>query len=123
MATQPTADEIRAFLKNQYDAWNRNERAPLMAMFDAIAPNGYTIEYVGGAVQEGHAALDEIWRLYGGNGKTELVSTLVNGTEAATMVRNHFFSETSYRVTLSIETYSFSDGRLHVRYFHEPAQP
>lgn len=118
----PSADEIRTFLTRQYDAWNRNEHDEMFALFDTIAPEGFTIEYVGGESQEGHAALRTICDQYGGNGKTELTSLLVNGAEAATVVRNHFFSESSHSITLSIETYAFGDGRMHVRYFHGPAQ-
>lgn len=119
--TSPTPEVIESFLRSQYDAWNQNRQAEMLAMFDAIAPNGFTIEYVGSAPQEGHEALATICRDYGGNGKTELVSVLINGSEAATVVRNHFFAADSYSQTLSIETYAFSEGTMHVRYFHGPA--
>ena len=112
-----TSDEIKTFLEKQYDAWNRHEFVEMVALFDSIAPNGFTIEYVGQPVQEGHAALTAVCEKYGDSCKTELVEITVKGREAATVVRNHFFTKSALKTVVSVETYAFDDGRLRVRYY------
>ena len=109
---------IETFLRDQYDAWNRGDHERLFALFDAAAPGGYSIEFIGGGIMDGRAALQDLWDKYADKTKTELVSVLVNGLEAATIVHNHHYSPTSYSMGLSVETYNFTGGKLHIRYFH-----
>lgn len=114
----PTSEEIAKFVREQYLLWNDQKREELMAYFRRMAPNGFIIEYVGKPPQEGEQAMDEMFAQYGGKVRTDLLQLLVNGNEAASYVDNRFLEKDVGMP--SIETYKFEDGKLHVRYFHEP---
>lgn len=117
MAT-PSRDAIEAFLRAQYDTWNQSKPDEMMALFDQIAPNGCTVEFVGGERMDGKLFLQGLWAKLGSSVKIELAYLMVNGNEAATCAKNHHHSEDGYSITASIETYRFEDGKLHIRYFH-----
>ena len=90
----------------------------MLAEFRKVAPNGLTIQYVGSEPMEGWKALDDMWTQYGNKCPTELVTVLINGNEAATYVLNHMQTDEGVQTAPSIETYTFTDGTLHIRYFH-----
>ncbi|WP_380879589.1 hypothetical protein ACFB49_23120 [Sphingomonas sp. DBB INV C78] len=113
----PSSDEIATFLREQYLLWNDQKRDELMAYFRRMAPNGFTIEYVGRLPQDGEQAMEEMFAQYGGKCRTDLLQLLVNGNEAATYVDNRFV-DTDVGMP-SIETYKFEDGRMQIRYFHQ----
>lgn len=117
----PDPKTIEAFLRLQYQQWANGEFEAMLEEFRKIAPNGLTIEYVGSEPRDGWVELDEMWEQYGNKCPTELVTVLVNGNEAATYVYNHLKTEDGIKTLPSIETYTFTNGTLHVRYFHEAA--
>ena len=117
--SNPTPEVIEKFLRDQYQLWSEGKYPEMLEEFRKVAPNGLTIEYVGGEVQDGWKALDDMWRDYGNKCPTELVTVLVNGNEAATYVYNHLQTENGVNTLPSLETYLFENGKLHVRYFHQ----
>lgn len=116
----PSSDEIAEFLRTQYLLWNDNKIDEMMAYFRRMAPNGFTIEYVGAEPQEGEQAMADMIAQYRGKVRTDLRQLLVNGNEAASYVDNRFL-ETDTGLP-SIETYRFEDGKMYIRYFHQAAQ-
>jgi hypothetical protein len=113
----PSHEDINKFLVEQYRSWNENRFDDMMACFRKIAPNGWTIEYVGQAPIEGEIAMAEMISLYGGKAPTKPITILINGNEAAACVDNSVMD--SNASVMSIETYKFADGRMAVRYFHQ----
>ena len=108
--------EIEHFLVNQYRLWSEDRIDEMMDLFRRIAPNGFTIQYVGSPEVEGEKAMADMIAQYAGKMRTELVKLLVNGNEAATVVDN--IPTDSDQVIQSIETYKFEGGKMQVRYFH-----
>lgn len=116
----PSSSEIEDFLRKQYQLWNEQKFDEMLEYFRRIAPNGFTIEYVGGPVLAGEPAMKAMIAEHGGKVRPELMQLLVNGHEAATYVNNRRIN-TDVGI-FSIETYCFADGKLHIRYFHEVAE-
>lgn len=108
--------DIEQFIINQYQLWSENRIDELMNLFRAIAPNGFTIQYVGTPAIEGEKAMAEMIANYAGKVRAKLVRMLINGNEAATVVDN--IRNDSGEVKPSIETYRFENGRMHARYYH-----
>jgi hypothetical protein len=113
----PSPAEIEKFLREQYQLWNDRDRDGIFACFRKIAPNGFTVEYVGGSFQDGERAMNEMFEVYGGKVRTDVLQLLVNGNEAATYIDNVELKPNGRHIP-SLETYLFKDGKLHVRYFH-----
>jgi hypothetical protein len=119
---EPDAAAISAFLIEQYALWNEGKRAELIASFRKLAPDGFTVEYVGTPAQDGWKALDDIWDQHGGRVTIEVVQILINGNEAAVHALNHHTETAGGRTTRpSIEIYRFAAGKLQVRYFYPTA--
>lgn len=108
--------DIEQFIINQYQLWSENRIDELMNLFRAIAPNGFTIQYVGTPEIEGEKAMADMIANYAGKVRAKLVRLLINGNEAATVVDN--IRNDSGEVKPSIETYRFENGRMHARYYH-----
>ncbi len=118
--TTPSSSEIAEFLRKQYQLWNEQKFDEMLDYFRRMAPDGFTIEYVGGPIMEGEPAMKAMIADHGGKVSPELLQLLVNGHEAATYVNNRRINTGDG--IFSIETYHFADGKLHVRYFHEVAE-
>jgi len=112
-------ERIEAFLRAQYSLWSDGRYQEMLAEFRQVAPNGLTIEYVGSEPLDGWQALDDMWQEYGNKCSTELVAVLVNGNEAATYVYNHAQTDDGINTLPSIETYTFENGTLRIRYYHQ----
>ncbi len=110
--------ELEAMIRSNYDLWNAGKADELTALFNKLGPNGYTIEYVGSAPQDGARAMTEMWATYGGKCTTEAKEVLVNGNEGAAYVLNHLQTDKGVVVLPSLETYKVEGGKLHIRYFH-----
>jgi len=108
--------DIENFITNQYRLWSENRIDEMMDLFRAIAPNGFTIQYVGAPEVEGEKAMADMIAEYAGKIRTNLVRLLINGNEAATVVDN--IRNDTEQVIPSIETYRFENGKMYVRYFH-----
>jgi SnoaL-like domain len=116
---RPDPDAISAFLREQYALWNQGRRSDLLALFRQWAPQGMTIEFVGGPVLEGWKAMNDIWDEHGGHVTIEVVQILVNGNEAAVHALNHHRLAGGANTTRpSIEIYRFTDETLQIRYFY-----
>lgn len=111
-----TPQEIEQFIRDQYRLWSEDRIDEMMVLFRRIAPNGFTIEYVGKPPQEGEQAMAEMIAEHGGKIRADLRQLIVNGNEAAAVVDN-VVNDTGH-VIPSIETYRFEDGKMHARYFH-----
>ncbi|MDB6060874.1 MAG: hypothetical protein JWM78_977 [Verrucomicrobiaceae bacterium] len=108
--------DIEQFITNQYQLWSENRVDEMMALIRAIAPNGFTIEYIGAPPIEGEKAMAEMIANYAGKIRTQLVRLLINGNEAAAVIDN--VRNESGEVKPSVETYVFENGRMHARYYH-----
>jgi limonene-1,2-epoxide hydrolase len=117
-AVQPTDEQIASFITDQYRLWSEDKVEEMLALFQQIAPGGYTIQYVGQPVQEGEPAMAEMIHQYRGKVRTDLLQLIVNGNEAAAHVANRFVENGASMP--SIETYRFDGGRMEIRYFHQP---
>lgn len=108
--------EITTFLTEQYRLWSENKIDEMMALFSEIAPNGYTIEYVGQGPIDGPKGMADMIAEHAGKIRTDIVHLFVNGNEAAAVI-NNVVNETG-AVMPSVDTYRFEDGTLAARYFH-----
>ena len=108
--------DIEHFITTQYQLWSENRVDEMMALFRTIAPNGFTIQYIGSPEIEGEKAMVEMIAAYAGKIRTELVRLLINGNEAAAVIDN--IRNDTGEVSPSIETYRFESGRMHARYYH-----
>lgn len=119
---EPNAIAIATFLRRQYALWNEGKWNELLALFRAMAPQGFTIEYVGTPAQDGWKALDVIWKEHGAHTQIEVKELLVNGQEAAVYALNHHKqADGSIETRPSIEIYRFANGTLQTRYFYRLA--
>jgi hypothetical protein len=122
MKTSLKDQELEQAIHDTYRLWNEGKRQELDALFERMGPAGFTIQYVGSPVVDGPAAMEEMWRQYGGKCSTEALEVIVNGTEGAAYVANHLRTETGVTILPSLETYNLEDGRLTIRYFHKTAE-
>jgi hypothetical protein len=114
-----TSADWTAFLRKQYALWNEGKRTELFALFRAMAPNAFTVEYVGHPVQDGWKALEEIWDEHAGSTRIEVLEILANGHEVAVYAHNHHLRGDGHLHTRpSIELYEFGAGTLRARYFY-----
>lgn len=112
----PTQAEIKQFLHDQSEAWNKADREKFFALYRAIAPKSLTIDYAGQPPKgDGWAVLEGMWSSQVGKVQAEEIGTIINGTEAATFVHNHVVG--TQTIIKTIEIYVFGDGTLAVRYF------
>ena len=117
--SEPTPAAIATFLRQQYAFWNQGKWPELLALFREMAPQDFTIEYVGTPVQDGWKAMDDIWREHGAHTRIEVIELLVNGQEAAVYALNHHKqADGSTDIRPSLETYRFANGTLQARYFY-----
>ena len=108
-------------IRDNYRLWNEGKRDELAALFFRMAPQGFSIEYVGSPAVDGPVAMDAMWRDYGGKCLTEPIEVIVNGSEGAAYVANHLRTEDGVTILPSLEIYHIADGKLTVRYFHRTA--
>lgn len=113
----PSEEKIRQFILDQYRLWGEDRLDEMMTLIREMAPQGYTIEYVGGPVLDGASAMADMIATHGGKIATDVGHLIVNGCEAAAMINNHV-RETGATV-VSLEVYKFGDGTFHARYFHQ----
>jgi hypothetical protein len=115
-----TAADMTGFLRKQYQLWNEGKRTELVELFRAIAPKGFTVEYVGYPAQDGWKALDDIWDEHGGTTRIEVLEILANGHEVAVYAHNHHGGRDGQHINTrpSIELYEFGAGTLRARYFY-----
>ncbi len=111
--------DIDTLLKGQVAAWNAGDRDAFMGLYRAAAPAGLTIDYVGQPQRDAWEILDKMWTDQNDKIEVEVLKAIVNGAEAACYHRNHVRGTTLAVDT--IELYAFDGGRLHIRYFIEPA--
>ncbi len=117
MSTADTLDLEQA-IRDNYRLWSEGKREELDALFKAMGPNGFSIEYVGSPPVEGNQAMEEMWAEYGGKCTTDPLEVIVNGNEGAAYVANNLQTENGIVVLPSLETYKVEDGHLYIRYFH-----
>lgn len=118
---QIPSEQIERFMSGQVRCWNEHDRAGLLALYREAAPNLLDIEYVGRAQQaDGWLVIEEMYDKHNHQFRLEVVSTIINGCEAAVHHRNCIVG--TNQVIESIETYRFGPGSLHVRYFLKPPQ-
>lgn len=106
---------IEHFLHTQVAAWNAGDKASFFAAYQAAAPQGLQIEYVGRPVADGWPVLEHMWTQQSAKIEIEEVVLIVNGIEAACHNRNKVRGTSLVIETLEI--YRFEAGRLLVRYF------
>jgi len=113
--------DLEQAIRDNYRLWNAGKRDELDHLFRTLAPNGFTIEYVGAPAVDGVKAMEEMWAEYGGKCTTEPLEIIVNGSEGAAYVANHLQTGDGIVTLPSLETYRVADGRLTIRYFHRTA--
>lgn len=110
--------DLEQAIRDNYRLWNEGKREELDELFQAMGPNGFTIQYVGFPIMDGPAAVADMWTQYGGKCITEPLEVIVNGTEGAAYVANRMQTPDGVTTLPSLETYKVEDGKLSVRYFH-----
>lgn len=110
--------DLEQAIRDNYRLWNEGKRAELDALFQAMGPKGFTIQYVGSPAVEGGKAMADMWGEYGGKCTTEALEVIVNGMEGAAYVANHMQTPDGLVTIPSLETYQVADGHLTIRYFH-----
>lgn len=114
-----TEKDIQQWMEDNFRIWNARDRAAFTKLYEEAAPNGLIIEYVGQPeVEDGWAAFNYMWDNYNQNITAEPQQILVNGKEAAVYVFNISKADGN-EVHPSIETYTFDNGTLTIRYFHK----
>jgi len=106
---------IEQFLHIQTKAWNDGDKEVFFAAYEAAAPSGLQIEYVGQPAAEGWPILEAMWARQNGKIQVEAVATIVNANEAACHNRNWIRGTQNWIETM--ELYRFDSGHLTVRYF------
>lgn len=116
---QISPEQIEHFMSGQVRCWNNHDKAGLLALYREAAPDLLDIECVGRAQQaDGWLVIEEMYDKHNHQFRLEVVSTIINGNEAAVHHRNCIVG--TNQVIESIETYRFGPGSLHVRYFLKP---
>ena len=106
---------IERFMQGQVACWNRHDKEAFMALYHEMASESLDIEYVGRPAQDGWFVIEEMWDKHNGQFELGVVSTIINGNEAA--IHHHNKIVGTGVVIESIETYRFEPGKLSVRYF------
>ena len=118
---QIPSEQIKRFMSGQVRCWNNHDKAGLLALYREAAPDLLDIEYVGRTQQaDGWLVIEEMYDKQNHQFRLEVVSTIINGNEAAVHHRNCILG--TNQVIESIETYRFGPGSLHVRYFLKPPE-
>ena len=113
--------DIESFLHGQIAAWNAGDKEAFFGCYRAAAPRGLTIDYVGKPPRDGWEILETMWAEQIDKIEIEVIKTVINGVEAAC---HHYNNVRGTDMTIeTIETYSFDDGRLAIRYFIAPLGP
>lgn len=113
------AAAIDRFMRGQVACWNNHDKAGLMDLYREMAPEGLDIGYAGRSTdKDGWFIIEEMYDKHNAQFRLEVVQTIVNGDEVAVHHRNCIVG--SDAVIESIETYSFSPGRLSVLYYLKP---
>jgi len=114
--------DMEAVVHEQYRLWNGEKRDELLSYMKSLGPNGFTVEFVGGPVQDGVEAIEATWDKYGSKTKLEIVLLIAKGNEVAVTVNNNVHTENGVITIPSIDFYKVEDGKLTIRYFHhEPS--
>jgi len=92
---------IERFMRGQVACWNAHDKAGFLALYRELAPESL-----------------EMWDKHNRQITLDVVTTIINGSEAAVHHRN-CIAGTDLAIE-SIETYRFEPGRLFVRYFLKP---
>jgi hypothetical protein len=105
--TNSTNIDMEAVVHEQYRLWNGEKREELLSYMKSLGPNGFTVEFVGGPVQDGVEAIESTWDKYGSKTKLEIVL---------------LHTENGVITIPSIDFYKVEDGKLTIRYYHhEPS--
>lgn len=107
-----------ATIRAIYERWNAKDLDGVLAAFSDLGPGGFTVEYIGQPPIEGTAAVQDMWKSYGGTCTTDVATLIVNGSEAAALIHNNLSKDGAIVTMHSIETYRRDGDRLFVRYFH-----
>jgi hypothetical protein len=118
MTTVVTQDVIESFFTEMLDAWNANDREGFLAIYKRFSPNGFILENPVGTAPTGFEGFEQMADQYQGKVQVENLKLIVNGDEAAAVMRNVGTIDGHSFVHESIEIYRFgADGTMHVRYF------
>jgi len=110
---------IERFMRGQVACWNAHDKAGFLALYRELAPESLEIEYAGRTDgKDGWFIIEEMWDKHNRQITLDVVTTIINGSEAAVHHRN-CIAGTDLAIE-SIETYRFEPGRLFVRYFLKP---
>lgn len=110
---------VDAFMQGQVACWNTHDKAGFMALYREYAPQGLHIAYAGRDDQaDGWFVIEEMWDKHNAQFLLDVVTTIVNGDEAAVHHRNVIVGTAA--VIESLETYRFDGGRLSVVYHLKP---
>lgn len=112
----PSEAEIRSFLTEHLTHWNAGDREAFTGLYRKYASDKLTIEYVGVPIGDGWAAFNHMWDTYNGKVRVDIDTILVNGNEGACHYENVI--KESGESNASLELYRFTEGALHIRYFH-----
>jgi hypothetical protein len=116
-----TPATIEHFMRGQVQCWNAHDKSGMLAHYRAVAAQNLVIEYVGRDEQaDGWLVIEEMYDKHNAQFRLEVVTTIINGNEAAAHHRNCIIG--TDLVIESIETYRFTPGGLHVRYFLKPPE-
>ena len=74
---------IERFMQGQVACWNRHDKEAFMALYREMASESLDIEYVGRPAQDGWFVIEEMWDKHNGQFELGVVSTIINGNEAA----------------------------------------
>jgi hypothetical protein len=110
-------EKIETFVKEMLDTWNDGDREGFLDIYRRLSPNGFSIEMRVGQPVAGFEALEQLADGYIGKVKVENLKLIINGNEAAAVMRNAGEFDGRQDVHESIEIYQFGDGTMHVRYF------
>lgn len=117
--TKIPLEQIEHFMSGQVSCWNNHDKGGLLALYREMAPSLLDIQYVGRDQQtDGWLVIEEMYDKHNHQFHLEVVTTIINGNEAAVHHRNCIVG--TNLVIESIETYRFGQGTLHVRYFLLP---
>jgi hypothetical protein len=113
----PDRETIETFFQEMLDTWNDGDREAFLEVYRRLSPNGLRIENpVGGPIQ-GMEALEKMADGFIGKMTAEKLTLIINGNEAAALMKNVGNFNGRDGVLETIETYQFGDGTMHVRYF------
>ena len=112
-------EQIERFMSGQVRCWNNHDKAGLLALYREAAPDLLDIEYVGRTQQaDGWLVIEEMYDKHNHQFRLEVVSTIINGNEAAVHHRNCIVG--TNLVIESLETYRVEAGKLFVCYYLLP---